>query len=332
MPAPLRFALIGAGRIGRVHASTIAQHPAATLVLVCDPVAEASLAVASAHGARSCTDTADVFGAADVDVVVIGSPTSLHPEHILASVRAGKPALCEKPVAMELAVAEELGSRLADHPDVPVMMGFNRRFDPSFAKARALVADGQVGQLEQLTIISRDPAAPSSDYLAGSGGIFKDMTIHDFDTARFFLGDVTSVTATGQHLDPALAGSGDFDGAVIVLQTATSAVATIVNSRHCATGYDQRLEAFGPKGSILAENHRPTTVRLSTAASSDAQDPYLDFFLERYADAYREELTAFIDAVVAGRPVSPTVADGIAALRIAEAAAQSARTGRTVHL
>jgi len=326
----LRFALIGAGRIGQVHARTIAAHPAATLTLVCDPVVAAGQAVAATYGARACTDAAEVFAAEDVDAVVIGSPTPLHVPHILAAVQAGKPALCEKPVAMELADAEELQRRLAELADVPVMLGFNRRFDPSFARARALVEEGAIGPLEQLTIISRDPAAPPKAYLAQSGGIFKDMTIHDFDTARFFLGDVAEVTATGQHLDPELADTGDFDGAVIVLRSASGAAATIINSRHCATGYDQRLEAFGPEGAILAENQRPTTLQVSGRESSDAKAPYLDFFLERYADAYRAELTAFIDAVTAGRPVSPTVDDGVEALRIAEAAGESARTGATV--
>lgn len=328
----LRFALIGAGRIGEVHARTIAAHPAAALTLVCDPVVAAAEAVAAAYGARACTDAADVFAAEDIDAVVIGSPTPLHVEHILAAVKAGKPALCEKPVAMQLAEAEELQRQLADLPEVPVMLGFNRRFDPSFAQAHALVEEGTIGTLEQLTIISRDPAAPPKAYIAKSGGIFKDMTIHDFDTARFFLGDVAEVTATGQNLDPELADTGDFDAAVIVLRSANGAAATIINSRHCATGYDQRLEAFGPEGAILAENQRPTTLQVSTRTASDAKAPYLDFFLERYADAYREELTSFIDALTKGTPVSPTVDDGVEALRIAEAAGESARSGATVRL
>ena len=194
------------------------------------------------------------------------------------------------------------------------------------------VADGRIGELEQLTIISRDPAAPPVEYIKVSGGIFRDMTIHDFDMARFFLGDIVEVHAVGQNLDEDIKATGDFDAAVVTLKAASGAVATIINNRHCASGYDQRLEASGHDGALFAENIRATTVRLSNAEVTDAQEPYLDFFLERYADAYRLELSAFIEAVEAGTTPPTSIDDAIKALRLAEAATTSAQTGQPVVL
>lgn len=327
----LRFGLIGAGRIGHVHARSISNHPDATLTLIADPQEESALALAKTYGVRHSSDVSSVFNATDVDALVICSPTPMHVPHILAAVAAGKPALCEKPVALDTGDADELLRKLGRN-DVPVMIGFNRRFDPSFRAIHEAVTSGRLGTLEQLTIISRDPAAPPKEYIATSGGIFKDMTIHDFDTARYFLGDIVAVHAVGQTLDPALADTGDFDGAVITLVNAEGHTATITNSRHCTSGYDQRLEAFGSLGTMFAENIRPTTVRYSDAHHTNAEEPYVHFFLERYAAAYSAELSEFISAVTQGRPPSPSVADGVAALYLAEAAARSAHTGCTVRL
>lgn len=328
----LRIAVIGAGRIGKVHAATVAAHPQAQLVLVCDPVLDAAKALAEPHGARASVDPNDAFTSDDVDAVVIGSPTPLHREHVLAAARAGKAALCEKPVAASVEEAKELAAELDTFEHPPVMVGFQRRFDPSIAKAQRLGAEGRIGRIEQLSIISRDPAPPSAEYLAVSGGVFKDMVIHDFDEARFFLGEITHVTAIGQKLDPVLAHVDDFDGAVTMLQAASGAVAVIKNTRHCATGYDQRVELFGSEGEVMVENLRATSVRVNDAHGSDQEEVYLDFFLTRYAEAYRDELTAFIDAINSGSPVSPTVEDGVLALVLAEAAERSARTGTTVEV
>ena len=327
----LRIAVIGAGRIGQVHSATIAAHPRAELALVCDPVEEAALALAEGHGARWCTRAEEVFADPEVDAVIVGSPTPFHIPHLLAAAKAGKAVLCEKPIALDMKDVQEARDEL-DAVGVPVMFGFNRRFDPSFAAVRAAVQEGAVGEVEQLTIISRDPAAPPVEYIKVSGGIFRDMTIHDFDTARFFLGDIVEVYAVGQNLDPAIKDTGDFDAAVVTLRAASGAVATIINNRHCASGYDQRLEASGPKGALFAENIRPTTVRLSNAQVTDAQQPYLDFFLERYDEAYRLELSAFIEAVEQGTTPPTSIEDAVEALRLAEAATESARSGQPVRL
>lgn len=327
----LKIAVIGAGRIGHVHAKTIASHPNASLELVCDPVGDAAEELASLYGARAAKETDDIFADPNIDAVIIGSPTPLHIPHLLAAAKAGKAVLCEKPIALDMADVTAVEAQL-DAITTPVMFGFNRRFDPSFGAIHKAVEEGKVGRLEQLTIISRDPAAPPIEYIKVSGGIFRDMTIHDFDMARYFLGDITEVFAAGQVLDPAIGAAGDFDAAVVTLKASSGAVATIINNRHCASGYDQRLEAAGDLGALFAENIRPTTVRFSSATQTDAQDPYLDFFLERYADAYRLELSAFIDAVESGTKPPTGIDDAVKALRLAEAATDSARSGKPVTL
>lgn len=325
----LNIAIIGAGRIGAVHAAAVAAHPDANLVLVADPFPGSAATVAANYGARSATDVAEVFSAGDVDAVIIGSPTATHVGHLIAAVRAGKAVLCEKPVDLSIERVDECLAAIAGHED-SVMIGFNRRFDPTFAEMHARVLAGEIGDLEQLTIISRDPAAPPASYIAGSGGIFRDMTIHDFDTARFFLGDIVSVSAVGQHLDPAIEAAGDFDAAVVTLTAASGAVATIINSRHCAAGYDQRIEAFGPLGALEAINQTATSLRFSGPAASSADGPYLNFFLQRYAAAYSLELGHFIGSVAGGFAPSPSIFDGREALVLADAATRSAETGERV--
>lgn len=340
----LRFAIIGAGRIGLVHAATIASHPQASLAVVTDPAPGAAATLAARFGARATETVADVFEDAEVDAVIVGSPTRFHVEQIIAGIGAGKAVLTEKPVDLELARVDECIQAVGEDGS-RVMVGFNRRFDAGVAEIAARVAAGEIGPLEQLTIISRDPAPSPPEYMRGSGGMFRDMTIHDFDLARHFLGDIVSVSAVSQQLDPAIAAIDDIDGAVVTLTAASGAVATIINTRHCAAGYDQRLEAFGPRGSLETTNHTATSVRFNGlvsgggAAGSGAADsravsgaagPYLDFFLERYAQAYRSEVDHFIAAITSGQAPSPSLRDGREALVLAEAAAQSAASGSRV--
>ncbi|WP_369374675.1 inositol 2-dehydrogenase [Promicromonospora sp. Populi] len=325
----MRFALIGAGRIGAVHARSVAASPDVELALVADPVDGAAERLASAYGAAATTDVADVFADDTVDAVIVGSPTPYHVDQIVAAVDAGKAVLVEKPVDLDLARADWCLAQVGGRAD-RVMLGFNRRFDAAFAEVRSRVAAGEIGDVEQLTIISRDPAPPPVAYLASSGGIFRDMAIHDLDMARFFLGDIVNVHAVPQRLDPALAEVDDYDAAVVTLTAASGAVATIINSRHNAAGYDQRLEAFGPRGALRVENHTATSVVLDAAGVSGARGPHLDFFLERYADAYTRELAAFVAAVREGTAPTPSLLDGRQALALADAATQSARTGLSV--
>ncbi|ADH91809.1 inositol 2-dehydrogenase [Arcanobacterium haemolyticum] len=327
----IRIGLVGAGRIARVHARTVEAHLNAELVFIADPVEDAVKPLAEKYGVRYSLNPDDVFTDPAVDAVIICSPTPLHVDHILKAAKAGKPALCEKPVAMETETVTQLMAEL-EGIEHTTMLGFNRRFDPTFARMHKLVDEGVVGKVEQVTIISRDPAAPPKEYIAVSGGIFKDMTIHDFDTARFFLGDITSVYVVGQNLDPELADTGDFDAAVITLTNSDGATATITNSRHCSSGYDQRLEVFGDKATLNGENMRSHQVRVSNGEYTDAKDVYLDFFLERYEEAYAIELNEFFAAIAENRKPATSIEDGAKALRIAEAAEESAHTGKIVYL
>ena len=327
----LRFAIIGAGRIGAVHARSITAHSGAELVLVADPDGAAAAAIAAAAGpdVRHTTTIDDVFTDDAVDAVIVGSPTRFHVPQIIAAINAGKAVLAEKPVDLDLARVDECLAAVGDQAH-RVMIGFNRRFDPAFSQVQRRVVAGDIGELQQLTVISRDPAAPPAAYLTGSGGIFRDMTIHDFDMVRFLLGEIVSVHAVGQNVAADIKEIGDFDQAVVTLRAASGAVATIINSRHCATGYDQRLEAFGQLGSFEVGNITDTTLRHNTATVSGASEPYLAFFLERYERAYTGELDHFITSIEAGVAPSPSLADGRAALVLADAATESANSGLAV--
>jgi myo-inositol 2-dehydrogenase / D-chiro-inositol 1-dehydrogenase len=328
----MRLGVIGCGRIGRVHADSIAVHPRAQLARVYDPVAAAAQEVGTRFGAEWGTDLDAVVDDPSMDAVVVASPTPTHVDLLTRAVQAGKAVLCEKPIDLDLARVDacraEIGA-LADR----VMVGFNRRFDPSFRNIRARVEAGEVGPLEQLTIISRDPAPPPAAYVATSGGLFRDMTIHDFDMARFFLGEVVEATATGANLvSDEIAAAGDVDGAVVVLRGASGALCSITNSRRCAFGYDQRLEAFGARGMLAAANQLPTSVRFSGADRTEVAAPYFNFFLDRYTPAYRAEMDHFVTSVENGTVPSPGFADGRAALVLADAANESLRTGATVKI
>ena len=326
----VRLGLIGCGRIGRVHADSIDVHPRAELAVVCDPIDGAAREVGSRYGAGWGTDVDAVIGDPAIDAVVVASPTPTHVDFLTRAVRAGKAVLCEKPIDLDLARVDacrtEIGT-LADR----VMVGFNRRFDPSFRDIRTRVAEGEIGTLEQLVIISRDPAPPPATYVATSGGLFRDMTIHDFDMARFFLGEVVEVMATGANLiSDEIAAAGDIDAAVVVLRGARGTLCSITNSRRCAFGYDQRLEAFGELGMLAAANQLPTSVRFSGATRTEVAPPYHNFFLDRYTPAYRAEMDHFVTAIETGSVPSPGFSDGRAALVLADAANESLRTGTTV--
>lgn len=318
----LRLAIIGAGRIGQVHARTIYAHPRAELALIADPVPGAAAAVAATYGARATEDVQDVYADPSIDAVVICSPTACHVDQIIASVAAGKAVLTEKPVDLSVDRVDECLAAI-DGNEHRVMVGFNRRFDPGVIELKTRLDAGEVGELRQVTIISRDPAAAPAQYMVNSGGIFKDMTIHDFDMARFLLGDIAEVCASGHAFIDDIRGIGDIDTCSVTLTAPSGATATILNSRVCAAGYDQRIEVFGPKGALETTNLRTTGVRSSGAAGTDVAGPYLPFFLERYAAAYSAELDHFISAIEAGTAPSPSIRDGRAALVIAEAAGAS---------
>jgi myo-inositol 2-dehydrogenase/D-chiro-inositol 1-dehydrogenase len=330
---PLAVLLVGAGRIGHVHAANLAARADTELAVVVDVVEDAARALASRYGARHGTDAPEVLASGTVGACVVCSPTPTHTEIVDAALRHGVPVLCEKPLDLDPHRAAEL---LRKHPAdgrAPAMMGFNRRFDPHFAAARARVVAGEIGPVEQLAITSRDPAPPPTGYLAGSGGIFRDMMIHDLDMARFFVPEIVRVTASGSAVfSNEIAEQGDADTAVAVLEGTRGEQIVVTNSRHCSYGYDQRLEVSGPLGTLAVGNPTPTTVRLSGAAGTGQADPCEPFFLERYRVAYAAELAAFVAAVRGEKPCSPDLEDGLAATVLAEAATQSAATGRRVDI
>ncbi|GAA4397653.1 inositol 2-dehydrogenase [Tsukamurella soli] len=326
----LRLALFGSGRIGQVHARSIAENPDIELVMIADPFIDGAQALAAKVGGRAVADPEEVFGEPDLDGVIVASPTPTHVDLMSRAAAHGLAVLCEKPIDLDIDTVLACREQIAAH-SVPIMLGFNRRFDPSFASVRRQVADGEIGALEQLIITSRDPAPAPRDYIAASGGIFRDMTIHDLDIARFFVPDIIEVTAVGANVfSDDIRELDDFDSATVTLRGRDGQIVTITNSRHCAFGYDQRLEAFGATGMLSAGNVTATTVRRYDAAGTEQSGPFLPFFLERYAAAYRAELDAFARAIRTGEPCSPGFDDGVAALILADAAAESATTGKTV--
>ena len=326
----IRFGVIGAGRIGKVHAKTIARNPKARLAYVADAVPQAARELADRHGAQVAT-VDEIMKAKGVDAVLIGSPTGFHAEQIQAASNAGKAILCEKPVSLSVAAIHETLKVVAANQSI-LMIGFNRRFDPHFAELERRLRRGDVGALEIVTIVSRDPAPPPAEYVKGSGGLFRDMMIHDFDMARFLMGEeFVVVQALGSALvDPAIGAAGDVDTAAVQMQAASGRIAVITNSRRAAYGYDQRMEVHGAKGMIHARNVNNTTIEVLNQDGYRA-DPIQNFFLERYEAAYANELDAFIDAVDTGnRAPRPSGFDGLQAQRLADAATESWKTGLPV--
>ena len=328
----IRFALFGCGRIGRVHADSIDVDPRAELAWVYDPIESAALEVGKRYGAATAPTADAAMDDPSVDAVVIASATPTHVDLLNRAVRAGKAVLCEKPIDLDLARVDRCWVEIAAL-NPTVMVGFNRRFDPSFREVHDRIAAGDIGRLEQLIIVSRDPAPAPREYLATSGGLFRDMTIHDFDLARFFLGEVVDVYATGANVvADYIAELGDIDSAIVVMRGADGALCQITNSRRSVFGYDQRLEAFGSEGMLSVGNQHQTSVRLSNATQTEAAPEYLNFFLDRYTPAYRAELDHLITAMEQDSQPSPGFADGREALALADAALESLRTGQTVRL
>jgi myo-inositol 2-dehydrogenase / D-chiro-inositol 1-dehydrogenase len=322
----LDIAVIGAGRIGRIHAANIAAHPGARLAGIADTDADAAGGLAAALGCRALR----LPDALRSDAVLIASPTPTHAEYIEQAADGGRAVFCEKPIDL---AADRVRACLAavNQAGIVLMVGFNRRFDPHFVSLKQRLDAGEIGALELLTIISRDPAPPPLSYVASSGGLFRDMMIHDLDMARFLLGEEpVAVTAAASCLvDPAIGAAGDVDTAVVTLRTESGRLCQISNSRRATYGYDQRIEAHGAAGLLRAGNVVPTTVEIATEAGFRT-DPVLPFFLERYAAAYRAELDAFVRAALGERPARPNGEDGLRALLLADAAVEAARTGHTV--
>jgi myo-inositol 2-dehydrogenase/D-chiro-inositol 1-dehydrogenase len=327
----LRIGLLGCGRIGQVHARSIRALEGATVAAVADAIPAAAEALAADTGAE-VRDVATILQADDIDAVVIGTPTDSHFDQIMGAAKAGKAIFCEKPVDMSVdnirACMDAVGAA-----GVPFLTGFNRRFDPNFARLRARIQAGDIGAVELAAITSRDPAPPPVSYIARSGGLFRDMMIHDFDMARFLMGEeFVRLHAVGSALvDPAIGEAGDVDTAAVILTTASGRICQISNSRRAAYGYDQRIEVHGQKGMLRAENQLETTVEIATETGF-ARDPAQHFFLERYGAAYLAEMRAFVEAVTSGTAPDPGIEDGLRAQILADAATLSRETGRPIDL
>ena len=327
----INIGILGCGRIGQVHAATLRGMTNARAAAVADAMPAAAEALAVATGAKMM-DADALINDPGIDAVIIGTPTTTHYDLIHQAAAAGKAIFCEKPIDLSvdrihdcLAVVEKTG--------VAFMTAFNRRFDPNFAHLQRQIADHVIGNVELVTILSRDPAPPPIGYIKTSGGIFRDMMIHDLDMARFLLGEepVELTAAASCLVDPQIGQAGDFDTAVVTLKTASGKLCQISNSRRATYGYDQRIEVHGSTGMLRADNMLENTVELSNGNGmcKAATQP---FFLERYAAAYRAEMEHFVAALESGADVAPTGTDGLKAQMLADAADAAARDGEVKNL
>jgi len=327
----IEVALFGAGRIGAIHAGNIARQPGVRLKYVVDVDAAAAAKLAQPHGAQT-TDAAHVFDDTAVRAVAIGSSTDTHADLIMRAAKAGKAIFCEKPVDLDLQRARTCADAVRA-AGVTCLIGFQRRYDPTFASVKARIARGDIGRPEMLIVTSRDPGAPPVDYIKRSGGIYKDMLIHDFDVFRWIMEDeAATVYATGSCLvDPAIEAAGDVDATAVTIRTRDGRLAQINTIRRAAYGYDQRFEVLGSKGMLQAGNHRPTEALLWSTDAVAADKPEY-FFLERYRAAYAAEMAHFFDVVVGRAAAVTSIDDGVKALALAEAATTSWREKRIVEL
>ena len=323
--------IIGAGRIGRIHAANLHQHPLADVRYIVDVVESAASDLAASCAAQ--VGTVELALADDsVNIAVIASSTDTHAGLIAKAARAGKAIFCEKPLDLDTRTAQQ-SLEIVDQHQVLMCLGFNRRHDPSFNRLKQDIGRGLVGDVEVVSITSRDPSPPPVEYIGRSGGLFRDMMIHDFDMGRWLLGEEPVVVfASGSVLaDENIGKAGDIDTAIAVLKTASGRLCQITNSRRCSYGYDQRIEVFGSEGMVRAGNERPTRVE---SANRDGfhKDPVLPFFLERYADAYRLQMDNFLRAVNGEHIDIPQGPDGLRALHIADAAQMSHDSGGPVFI
>ena len=325
------IALFGAGRIGQVHAVNIAEHKETTLYSVIDPYLDGANALATKYGAK-VQSIEKAIADPNVHGVMIASATDTHANLIELAAKAGKAIFCEKPVHLDLARVRDCLA-IVKANNVPLFVGFNRRYDPQFRKVREMFSAGSIGQAESLLITSRDPSPPPAEYVKVSGGMFRDMTIHDFDMARYILGeDPISIYASGSNMvDPAIGLAGDIDTAFIVMKFPSGAMATISNSRRSGYGYDQRIELHGEKGLLTANNIKENAVEQWSENGCVAAKPEL-FFLQRYDAAYKAEWNHFVD-VLAGRATPECNGyDGEQALLLADSALKSLQSGLEIKL
>ncbi len=330
----LNIGIIGAGRIGKVHMQSITYNvPTAKVLGITDVFKDGLQELADKYGIEKVyADYKEMLADKDIDAVLVCSSTDTHADISIEAAKAGKHVFCEKPVDLTPEKVKAVIDAVAE-AGVKLQVGFNRRFDHNFAHVRSLINEGKVGNLELIKITSRDPEPPPAEYAAVSGGMFLDMTIHDFDMARFLAGsDVTEVYASATCLvDPAIGEAGDVDTAIVNLKFENGALGVIDNSRRAAYGYDQRIEVFGSLGAAMASNDTPTNVTVMNGDGVTTDKP-LYFFLERYMQSFRDEMVQFVDAVLNDKPTPTTGLDGLNSILVALAAKKSVKEGRPVKI
>ena len=330
----LNIGIIGAGRIGKVHMQSITYNvPTAKVLGITDVFKDGLQELADKYGIEKVyADYKEMLADKDIDAVLVCSSTDTHADISIEAAKAGKHVFCEKPVDLTPEKVQAVIDAVAE-AGVKLQVGFNRRFDHNFAHVRSLINEGKVGNLELIKITSRDPEPPPAEYAAVSGGMFLDMTIHDFDMARFLAGsDVTEVYASATCLvDPAIGEAGDVDTAIINLKFENGALGVIDNSRRAAYGYDQRIEVFGSKGAAMAANDTPTNVTIMNSDGVTTDKP-LYFFLERYMQSFRDEMVQFVDAILNDKDTPTTGVDGLNSILVALAAKKSVKEGRPVKI
>jgi myo-inositol 2-dehydrogenase/D-chiro-inositol 1-dehydrogenase len=328
----LRFGILGAGRIGNVHARSIASSGRAKVSYIADAMPDAASKLADVVGAKALA-LEEIIAAKDVDAILIATPTDTHADLIEQAARAGKAILCEKPVSLSVQRIEEC-LKVVEQAGVPLMIGFHRRYDPNFAVLEKRLRAGEIGDPEIITITCRDPSAPPVSYIERSGGLYRDMMIHDFDMARFLLGgeEVQTVHALGGVMtDPEIGKAGDIDTAAVHMQTASGKMVVITNSRRATYGHDQRIEVHGSKGLLRAANIHNTTVELANE-NGWTEDAIPFSFVERYQAAYTAEIHKFLDYLEKGEAPRASGHDGLMAQKLAEAATESLKTGSVIKL
>ncbi|MCG0999492.1 inositol 2-dehydrogenase [Acetobacter persici] len=320
--------LLGTGRIGRIHGFNVASSARAKLVSVADFVTESANEFAQVVGAQ-VQSSGDILNDPSIDAVIICTSTDTHADIIEAAAKAGKAVFCEKPVDLDAQRIKHC-LKVVESAGIPLMIGFNQRFDPEFSSLKSRVDAGEIGDIEIITIFSRDPAPPPLSYIERSGGLFRDMMIHDLDMARFLLGEEpTEVHAVGSAIiDPAIGMAGDVDTAAVLLKTASGKICQISNSRRSTYGYDQRVEIHGSRG-MLRVNNIPTSFVDRFDANGITKTRYIEAFTERYARSYRNILEQFLSCLEDGVPMTPSITDGLHAQILADAATISSQTGMT---
>ncbi len=328
------LALLGCGRIGQMHADNIIAHPRVTLHSVYDSDPAAALRVGAKHGVNIADSADAIFSDPQIDGVLVATATGTHADYIETAVAAGKPILCEKPIDLDLGRVNRCAETIAGSA-VPVQIGFNRRFDPGHQRARRTVQSGAIGELHQVIITSRDPELPGRHYLKAAGGLMRDMTIHDFDLARYMLDDepIEVFAVASAMIDRELGAELDeVDTAMIVMRTASGKQCHINNSRTAVYGYDQRIEFLCANGMVISGNRRPDAVEVHTTEQTGAASPYYYFFIERYNQSFMAEVSSFVDCIDHGIPPDPDFEAGRKALILAEAAYKSVAERRLVRV